>query len=74
MFRCSRLQNFEQIHIDRVCRQQMKYGSWVEFLYELVENVVGKGENPGNQHVLHFPQCFQSALRMVETGDYLVKK
>ena len=24
-----------------------------------VENIVGKGENAGNQHFLLFPQCFQ---------------
>ena len=24
-----------------------------------VENMVGKGENAGNQHFLLFPQCFQ---------------
>ena len=24
-----------------------------------VENIVGKGENAGNQHFLHFPQYFQ---------------
>ena len=23
------------------------------------ENIVGKGENAGYQHFLHFPQCFQ---------------
>ena len=22
------------------------------------ENIVGKGENAGNQHFLHFPKCF----------------
>ena len=26
-----------------------------------VENIVGKGENAGNQHFLLFPQCFQKA-------------
>ena len=26
----------------------------------MVENVVGKGENAGDQHFLLFPQCFQS--------------
>ena len=27
------------------------------------ENIVGKGENAGNQHVLLFQQCFQPNLR-----------
>ena len=26
-----------------------------------VENIVGKGENAGYQHFLHFPQCFQKS-------------
>ena len=26
-----------------------------------VENIVGKGENAGYQHVVIFPQCFQKA-------------
>ena len=28
------------------------------FLFDKVENTVGKGENAGNQHFLLFPQCF----------------
>ena len=31
------------------------------FVLERVENVVGKGENAGNQHFLSFPNCFQKA-------------
>ena len=27
-----------------------------------VENIVGKGENAGYQHFLHFPQCFEKAF------------
>ena len=26
------------------------------------ENIVGKEENAGYQHFLHFPQCFQKAF------------
>ena len=28
---------------------------------DLVENIVGKGGNAGNQHFLLFQQCFQKA-------------
>ena len=35
--------------------QKLKFGM------ERVENIVGKGENAGYQHFLHFPQCFQTA-------------
>ena len=27
----------------------------------MVENIVQKGENAGNQHFLVFPQCFQES-------------
>ena len=29
------------------------------FLFDRVENFVGRGENAGNHHFLLFPQCFQ---------------
>ena len=32
-----------------------------KFFNGRVENIVGKGENAGNQHFLLFPQCFQKA-------------
>ena len=32
------------------------------FLFNRVENIVGKGENAGYQHFFLFPQCFQRAL------------
>ena len=30
-------------------------------VFDRVENIVGKGENAGYQHFLHFPQCFEKA-------------
>ena len=30
----------------------------LKFVLEMVENIVGKGENAGYQHFLLFPQCF----------------
>ena len=32
------------------------------FVFDRVENIVGKGENAGYQHFLLFLQCFQKAL------------
>ena len=32
------------------------------FVFDRVENTVGKGENVGYQHFLLFPQCFQRAF------------
>ena len=29
------------------------------YIFDRVENIVGKEENAGNQHFLLFPQCFQ---------------
>ena len=31
-----------------------------KFALGRLENIVGKGENAGNQHFLLFPQCFQN--------------
>ena len=28
-------------------------------VFDRIENIVGKGENAGDQHFLLFPQCFQ---------------
>ena len=33
----------------------------LKFMFKMVENLVGKGENSGYQHFLLFPQCFQNA-------------
>ena len=30
-----------------------------KFVFDTIENIVGKGENAGHQHLLLFPQCFQ---------------
>ena len=31
----------------------------LKFVLEMVENILGKGENAGNQHFLLFPKCFR---------------
>ena len=31
----------------------------MSFVFEIVENVMEKEENAGNQHSFHFPCCFQ---------------
>ena len=31
------------------------------YVFDRVENIVGKGENAGNRHFLLFPKCFQKA-------------
>ena len=43
----------------------------MEFVFNLVENIVGKGENPGYEHFLLFPLCFQKGLyiRVDKTED-----
>ena len=34
----------------------------VQFLFDRLENIVGKGENASNQQFLLIPQCLQTAL------------
>ena len=49
---------------------KIKMTKIVKFLLERVENIVGKGENAGDQHFPLFPQCFQntSFSRSVKFG------
>ena len=46
----------------------------LNFVLGRVENILGKGENTGNQHFLLFPRCFQKASlsRVVKSGDCVV--
>ena len=39
------------------------------FVFEKLENIMGKGENAGYQHFLLFPQCFQKTSY---TGSLIV--
>ena len=34
----------------------------MKFVLEMVENIVGKGENAGNKHFLLFRGCFQKTF------------
>ena len=45
-------------------------------LFEREENIMGKGENAGDQHFLLFPQCFPnpSSLRVVRSQDCAIKR
>ena len=48
----------------------------MKYILEKVENIVGKGENSGNQHFLLFPTMFSKRLlKMVvcKSRDYSVK-
>ena len=51
----SKLKAFADEKINVTEKKKMK------FVLEMVENVVGKGENAGYQHFLLFPQYFQKA-------------
>ena len=37
----------------------LNVAKWQEYVFDRVENIVGKGENAGYQHYLLFPQSFQ---------------
>ena len=38
---------------------KIKVNEQLKFAVGRIENIVGKGENAGNQHFLLIPQCFQ---------------
>ena len=44
------------------------------YVFDRVENNVGRGENAGKQHFLLFPQCSQKCvfLRVVKSQDCVV--
>ena len=41
---------------------KLKLIQMAKFVLDKTENIVGKEENAGYQHFLHFPHCFQKAL------------
>ena len=47
----------------------------LKFVFGRVENIVGKGENAGNQHFFLFPQCFQklSFVEVFKVGIVWIK-
>ena len=47
----------------------------LKFLFGRVENIVGKGENAGDQHFLLFPTLFSKAFfsRGIKSWDCVVK-
>ena len=56
--------------------QRKKVTEKLKFVLEILGNIVGKGENAGNQHFLLFPQCFQKATffyKIVKIQDCVVK-
>ena len=53
-------QIFRLVQTESICRRQSKCNvKKKKFFWELVENIIGKGENAGYQHFLLFLQCFQ---------------
>ena len=47
----------------------------MDFVYDRVENIVGKGENTGYQHFSPFPMMFSKVFysTVVESWDCVVK-
>ena len=44
----------------------------MEFVFDRVKNIVGKGEITGNQHFLLFPQCFLKASFLGSSNDCMM--
>ena len=67
----SRRTNFRLVQIESICRKQINVTKMLGFVLERIGNIVGKGENAGNQHFLLFPQCFQILFfpRVVKAQD-----
>ena len=52
----------EKFKLKAICRWQNKCGWKIETCSGSVENIVGKGENAGDEHFLLFPQFFRILL------------
>ena len=53
--------NFALVQFERIADDHFNEDEIGQFFIDRVKNIVGKGENTGNQHFLLFPQCFQKA-------------
>ena len=51
--------------------EKMNVAEMMIYVFDRVENIVGKGENAGYQHFLLFEQCFQkpSPFSVIKTQD-----
>ena len=55
-------QNDRHDQIESLCRRQNRYFSSENFLFDRVENTVGKGENAGLPAFSPFPTVFSKAF------------
>ena len=64
---CSKLKAFAD--------DKIKVFEMMIFVFDRVENIVGKGENAGYQHFLLFPTMFSKGLfvKVVKSRDCVVK-
>ena len=63
MITCSTLYqttNFGLVQIQKICRRQNNVVRNLKFTFKRVENIVGKGENTGDHHLLCFTKNFHS--------------
>ena len=68
-------ENSRLVQIESICRQQYKINKNDLSFFDMVKNIVGKGENADNQHFLLFQQCFQRAFYswVLKSLDCVVK-
>ena len=67
--------NLDWSKLKALADDKIKVLKMIIFVFDSVENILGKGENAGYQHFLLFPQCFQKAsfLGVVKSRDCVVK-
>ena len=70
MYQMTKCYNFKQLADNKRNLTQK-----LNLILGWVENILGKGDNAGNQHILFFPKYFQkpSTPRVVKTRDFVVK-
>ena len=56
-------QNCRRVQIESIAEDIVDVNAMKISLSDMVENIVGKGENAGDQHVLLIPQCFPQCFQ-----------
>ena len=58
--------------IENASRRQFHVPQIMEIFSEIIQNIVGIGENAGYQHFLLFQQCFQTTFLSSVIGNGIV--
>ena len=65
---------FRLVQVEAFADNKIKVTQKLKFVLGWVEDILGKGENAGNQHFLLFPKCFQKPPSSGSSKVEIVRK